>query len=144
MSNTVVGGALTRRSAQAACLKGHHMRGIFLSSGLLAAGLFSAAILVAPGQADAASFDCSRARTASERAICGNRSLEDRDVKMATLYSVVRQFQGGMGALGAMRDRQTEWLAQRERCGSNVACIRRSYDTRIAELERGVTVAAGR
>lgn len=120
------------------------MRGILLGSSLLAAGLVSAAVLAAPGQADAASFDCSRARTASEQAICGNRSLEDRDVKMATLYSVVRQFQGGMGALGAMRDRQTEWLAQRERCGANVACIRRSYDVRIAELERGVTAAAGR
>ena len=73
------------------------MRGILLGSSLLAAGLVSAAVLAAPGQADAASFDCSRARTASEQAICGNRSLEDRDVKMATLYSVVRQFQGGMG-----------------------------------------------
>ena len=120
------------------------MRWGFSSSGLVAASLVSSAILVAPGPAAAASFDCARARTASERAICGNRSLEDRDVKMATLYSVVRQFQGGMGALGAIRDRQTEWLAQRELCGASVACIRRSYDVRIAELERGVAAAAGR
>ena len=120
------------------------MRGSLLSVGLMMASLVSTALVVAPGPADAASFDCARARTSSERTICGNRQLEDRDVKMATLYSVVRQFQGGMGALGAMRDRQTEWLAQRERCGANVACIRRSYDVRIAELERGVTAAAGR
>ncbi len=116
----------------------------FLSSGLFPASLLSSAILVAPERADAASFDCARARTASESAICGNRALEDRDVKMATLYSVVRQFQGGMGALGAMRDRQSEWLGERELCGANVACIRRFYDVRIAELERGVTAAAGR
>ncbi|WP_312783040.1 hypothetical protein [Brevundimonas sp.] len=115
-----------------------------LGSVLVAAGLLSSAILFAPNRADAASFDCARARSASERAICGNRSLEDRDVKMATLYSVVRQFQGGMGALAAMRDRQSEWLGQRELCGANIACIRRSYDVRIAELERGVTAAAGR
>ena len=115
-----------------------------LGSVLVAAGLLSSAILFAPNRADAASFDCARARSASERAICGNRSLEDRDVKMATLYSVVRQFQGGMGALAAMRDRQSEGLGQRELCGANIACIRRSYDGRIAELERGVTAAAGR
>ena len=120
------------------------MRGSLLSVGLMMASLVSTALVVAPGPADAASFDCARARSASERAICGNRSLEDRDVKMATLYSVVRQFQGGMGALAAMRDRQSEWLGQRELCGANIACIRRSYDVRIAELERGVAAAAGR
>ena len=109
-----------------------------------AAAAFASASLLTPDRAQAASFDCSRARTPSERTICGNRGLEDRDVRMATLYTVNRQLAGGMGALGAMRDRQTEWLADRERCGSNVTCIRRQYDTRIAELERGVATAASR
>jgi len=120
------------------------MRTVFLSAGLLTAAAVASAILLMPDRSEAASFDCARARSASERAICGNRALEDRDVKMATLYTVNRQLAGGMGALGAMRDRQTQWLGERERCGANVACIRRAYDTRITELERGVAASARR
>lgn len=103
----------------------------------------AAAFVVSPGRAEAASFDGTRARAADERAICGNRGLEDRDVRMATLYTVNRQLAGGMGALGAMADRQRAWLAERSRCGARIACLTRAYDVRIAELNRGVT-AAGR
>lgn len=116
------------------------MRDVTLALAAIAASSFAS--LTLPSIAEAASFDCARARTTAERAICGNRSLEDRDVRMATLYAVVRQFQGGMGALGALRDRQTEWLAERDRCAANVACLRRAYDTRISELDRGVAAAA--
>lgn len=120
------------------------MRTAILGAGLAAAVAAASTVLLLPDRSEAASFDCARARSASERAICGNRALEDRDVKMATLYAVNRQLAGGMGALGSMRDRQTQWLGQRERCAASVACIRRAYDTRITELERGVAAAAGR
>ena len=102
------------------------------------------ALTLAPTSASAASFDCTRARTGVERTICGNRPLEDRDVKMATLYSVNRQLAGGMGALGAIADRQRDWLAERNRCGANSACLRTAYDRRIGELERGVQASQGR
>ena len=114
-----------------------------LSPILAAAAICAVTSLAVPGPVEAASFDCGQARTSGERAICGNRGLEDRDVKMATLYGVVRQFQGGMGALGAIRDRQAAWLVERNRCASDVACLRRVYDRRITELERAVAAAAG-
>lgn len=83
--------------------------------------------------ARAASFDCTRARAADERAICGNRALEDRDVELATLYGLILRVVP-MGSRDAIRDDQTAWLARRGRCGASVVCIRRSYDGRIAEL----------
>ena len=91
-------------------------------------------LVVAPTNAAAASFDCRQVRTADEIAICGNRELNDLDVRMATLYEVTTGFVA-MGQRGAMRDEQREWLAQRHVCRADVRCLRRSYRQRIVELE---------
>ena len=98
---------------------------------LLALG---AAVLLLSTGAEAASFDCGRARTPDEIAICNNRDLNDMDVRMATLFDVAKGFVL-MGERGAMQDDQREWLAARRRCGANVSCLRRSYRKRIGELE---------
>jgi uncharacterized protein len=85
--------------------------------------------------AEAASFNCGRATTPTERAICGNRALEDRDVEMATIFGLIRPV-FAMGARGAFLDQQNAWIAQRNRCGSDASCIRRRYDERIAVLRQ--------
>lgn len=115
-----------------------------LLASIATAASVGAVWIALPTPSNAASFDCTRARAPDERAICGNRGLEDRDVKMATLYSVNRKLAGGMGALGAMQDRQRDWLRERTRCGANTTCIRNAYDRRISELERGVQAYQGR
>ena len=110
-----------------------------MRSGLAAVVLFTsvvgagALVPVGPG-AQAASFDCTRARRADEVAICGNRSLEDADVKMSTTYTLVLQLVG-MGMRGDLRDSQTAWLRERGRCGANVNCIAQSYRARTTRLE---------
>ena len=103
---------------------------ILLFSGVVTAGTL---VPVGPG-AQAASFDCTRARRADEVAICGNRSLEDADVKMATTYSLLLPLVG-MGTRAMLRDEQTAWLAGRGRCGSSVSCIAASYRARTQRLE---------
>ena len=100
-----------------------------LFAAVLAAGFLSA------GAASAASFDCNKARTADEKAICADRSLNDQDVRMAQLYDIVRHLVP-MGTRGAIMDEQTVWLRQRRTCGASRACIARSYATRIAQLNR--------
>lgn len=100
-----------------------------------ATALGSAALPGNGGAAQAASFDCTRARTADERAVCGNRALEDKDVELATLYGLILRVVP-MGSRDAIRGDQATWLAQRGRCGASVACIRRSYDGRIAALRQ--------
>lgn len=106
----------------------------FLTPGAVAGLLLAGAMFTAPS-ADAASFNCSRSGTASERAICGNRALEDKDVEMATIYGLIRPV-FAMGGRGAFIDEQNAWLVQRNRCGGDRTCLNRRYDERIAGLRR--------
>ena len=100
-----------------------------LFAAVLAAGFLGA------GAASAASFDCNKARTPDEKAICADRALNDQDVRLAQLYDIVRHLVP-MGARGAIMDEQTAWLKQRHTCGASRACIGRAYATRIAQLNR--------
>lgn len=83
--------------------------------------------------AAAASFDCRKARTADEKAICANRELNDQDVRMDQLYGITRHLVP-MGGRGAIMDDQRAWLQARKQCGANQACLKRSYDGRIRQL----------
>ena len=102
-----------------------------------AAGSILLALLLSIGDASAASFDCRRAQTPDEIAICDNRDLNDMDVKMATLLDIAKGFML-MGERGATMDAQREWLARRRKCGANVECLRRFYRQRIDELEQAI------
>jgi uncharacterized protein len=44
--------------------------------------------------AGAASFDCSKAETADEKAVCVDRKLNDEDVEMAVLYTQLKPLLG--------------------------------------------------
>ena len=83
--------------------------------------------------ATAASFDCRKARTADERAICANRDLNDQDVRVDQMYGITRRLVP-MGGRDAIMDQQRAWLKARKACGGNQACLRRSYDRRLREL----------
>lgn len=83
--------------------------------------------------AAAASFDCRKARSADEKAICANRDLNDQDVRMDQLYGITRRLVP-MGGRGAIMDDQRAWLQARKACGADRACLRRSYDDRIRQL----------
>ncbi|MDB5420177.1 MAG: periplasmic protein [Brevundimonas sp.] len=110
------------------------MRMVLASAAL--AGLIWAGMAAAPGgTAEAASFNCARAGTPSERAICGSRALEDRDVEMATSFGLIRPV-FAMGGRGAFMDEQSAWLVQRNRCGGDRTCLTRRYDERIAALRQ--------
>ena len=103
----------------------------------------AALFVLVPLASPAASFDCDRARTSDERAICASPALNDQDVRMATLLSVLGRFQL-MGGNGAMRDDQRVWLARRHDCGANRACIARHYATRVKDLDQQVSALAER
>lgn len=81
----------------------------------------------------AASFDCTKAQAADEKAICASRALNDKDVEMATQYRFLKGL-FAMGGRGAMQDDQQAWLMQRHACGSDSACLNQRYDERIREL----------
>lgn len=89
------------------------------------------------GTANAASFDCTAAKTADEKAVCVNRNLSDLDVKAATLYEVLGHLVA-MGQRGDLQDQQRAFLAHRATCGSRVPCIAKVYEQRIDVLNKGL------
>ena len=99
------------------------------------------ALVAAATPAAAASFDCGKAATPDEQAICASYVLSDLDTQMATLYSVRMQIPMLMGARGAAQDEQRAWLAERRACGGDVACIVQSYQQRIAGLKQAIAEA---
>jgi uncharacterized protein len=112
------------------------MKGIFAAL----AAVFLGALAMSPS-AEAASFDCTKAKTADEIAICSTPHLSDLDMHMATLYGVRMQIPMLMGAKGAARDEQRAFLAERGACGGNVACIQQAYLNRVAVLNQAIREA---
>jgi uncharacterized protein len=84
--------------------------------------------------AEAASFDCTKARGADERAVCASRPLSEMDVEMAVRYQTLAGLVA-MGTRGDMGDAQKAFLNQRRKCGANNACLTALYPARIATLK---------
>jgi uncharacterized protein len=84
--------------------------------------------------ADYAPLNCAAAASAAEKAICGNYGLGQLEARMATLYQWSISFVG-MGQRGDMQDGQRAFIKQRDACGADAGCLRRVYETRIAQLQ---------
>src|SRR5918995_7005010 len=84
----------------------------------------------------AASFDCAKAQTADEKAVCADRALNDHDVEMSVLYTQLKPLLG-MGARGDLDDEQVAWLKRRAGCGDDRACLSKAYQERVRQLRSG-------
>jgi uncharacterized protein len=103
-------------------------------------GLLLAA-LAAASPAAATGFDCSKASAADERAICANPQLSALDSEMAGLWYAYSRVPMLMGSNAARRDAAAAFLASRRQCGSNSACLTRTYQARITALQSGIDAA---
>jgi uncharacterized protein len=92
--------------------------------------LLAACLAVPACGAQAASFDCAKAATSVENAICADPALSQADEHMAQAYSKAL---GATLAPRALRTDQMHWLGSRESAGTHDD-LRGSYDRRIAEL----------
>jgi uncharacterized protein len=117
--------------------------GPMIRNGLRLTGLSALLIVAAWQPAGAASFDCSKAKAADEKAVCADRQLNDEDVEMAVLYTHLKPLLG-MGARGDMEDEQAAWLKRRAACGADRACVGKTYYDRIQQLKRGFEALAKR
>jgi uncharacterized protein len=82
------------------------------------------------------SFDCRTDTQAVERTICANAALASRDrILSETYYRIADRL--SQGERVALRDRQREWIRQRNTCGTDAGCIARAYDARLAQLQGG-------
>jgi uncharacterized protein len=106
--------------------------GLFLSLGFLALGL---------QDARAQSFDCQKAATPTEHAICDSRALSNLDMKMGTLYGVVEKLPMMMGARGDQTDAAHDFLEKRDACGADVGCLTDAYQARNKALQSTIDAA---
>lgn len=79
----------------------------------------------------AASFDCGKAQTLVEKAICQNPSLSALDVELAAVYQTALQ---SLPDKPALREQQRQWLLNTRNPCQNETCLKRAYQQRIDTL----------
>ena len=89
-------------------------------------------------EGSAQSYDCKKAATATENAICNNRSLSNLDQEMATLYWVVEQIPAMMGMRGEYGDEARAFLKERDACGAGETCLTKVYTKRNSALKQDI------
>jgi uncharacterized protein len=88
--------------------------------------LLGALISLAP-LARAEAPNCEAATLAAEKTICSDPHLTDLDQRLGRLWqSYVNDFTDE-GAVATLRREQTAWVARRNACKSDAACIERAY-----------------
>lgn len=86
--------------------------------------------------AKAGGIDCAKARTATERSVCGDPELRKLDASVAADFAdALAATQGATRQ--ALLGQQRRWLSQRDHgCkGDDAACLRASYQARFDALE---------
>lgn len=93
--------------------------------------LFAFVICTWGATASAQSFDCDKARIATEYAICDSSQLGRLDEEMASLY-----FGLPYHIREDIEGEQARWLRRRNTCGYDSDCIARAYRRRIDFLSQ--------
>lgn len=98
---------------------------------------FSAAFAVVfqlvPAPCPAVSFDCAKAQTFREKAVCSNSDLGDLDDLLSATYQEAASTSADRQGLVVS---QRKWIADTNRCADD-ACIATAYRSRISELDDG-------
>jgi len=94
-------------------------------------------LLLAPGLAAAASFDCHKAASKVEKMICADPALSRLDEQLADEYraAILRG-----GPTPALKSAQLAWLKKSRGACADGKCLRAAYETRIAQLREGEAV----
>lgn len=78
--------------------------------------------------AQAASFDCAKAKAEDERAICKYPEISKFDEYMAAAYKVVAgPITGFKERFGPFRKNPSDWIKYRAHCGDTVKCLNDDY-----------------
>lgn len=105
---------------------------------ILSALFLTLGTVLSPALAEYAPLNCAKARTVTERVICGNYELGQSEARVATLYDLTTALVA-MGQRGDIQDKQRAFLKTREACKANIRCLRNAYDARIKELDAIMT-----
>jgi len=85
-------------------------------------------------EANAASFDCAKARSVVEKTICSNSDLSKLDESLSDVYKLALKEHP---VKNYVRTRQREWLKENNSCGKDklVSCLKSNYENRISQLK---------
>ncbi len=78
----------------------------------------------------AASFDCAKARTPTEKTICGDAELSRLDQDLGQAYRKALQ----RGDTNGVRESQRRWLKSELGACKDAACMKKAYRGRLGEL----------
>jgi len=114
---------------------------VLLPSGQLAVRWYGETILILnrlPANAKPKpSFNCSKATTGTEKAICGSIELASFDLSVNESYKQnIRGFKEGKDLLAVKRVKacQKAWLKKRDACGANAACLKKTMEEQLEVL----------
>ncbi len=89
------------------------------------------------------SFDCTKAKSFTEKAICDNKAIARLDRKMAKAYSLLKSGffykEDKEAKLKALTKEQRTWVKKRNACQKKkayVGCYEKAYFKRIEELDK--------
>jgi len=100
------------------------------------------ALVIPAAPAAAQSFDCKKASTATEKAICDSPFLGAYDLDMAFAYKDARGTLSG-DERTKLLDAQRAWLKERDRCGGDSACLEKAYFQRLSQLTKDYDIFRG-
>ena len=100
--------------------------------------LLATTLLIVAGSANAASFDCAKAKAPDERAICADPVLGNLDSRLAGLLDL-DEGTVAMGQRGDMQGEQDAWLKRRAACGADRSCLHARYETRLTQVTSHLT-----
>ena len=96
---------------------------------IMTATMFACSI---PTFAAAASFNCSKASTANEIAICSDDELSSLDETLAAVY---KQARGSVSDAKRLKSEQINWIKSLGTCDGNAVCLISAYKTRMVVLD---------
>ena len=80
------------------------------------------------------SFDCGVGRGAAEVTICGHRHISNLDRRLSGIFTDALRKSRSNADRRDLRFDRARWIKVRNACRYNRACLRRSYNSRISEL----------
>ena len=80
------------------------------------------------------SFDCRKATTEVEKAICAHTDFAYFDARMEQIWKILLTAFDDDGMKARLRQDQAAWLTVRNNCKENSACIGDAYRNRLSQL----------
>lgn len=109
------------------------------------AGLAALISFAAPATTWAASFDCTKAGSPTEKAICKDPAVSKLDEQVAAAFKTAQGLWPAGNWAAFIRNEQRWWLKDRDRiCKANAACLKQDYQRRLTFLTHPSLKWAGR